>query len=55
MGDPRHGRSGDRVVKSLQRSLAAVADSFSEEELRPIVEFLTRSASALREQAETIP
>jgi DNA-binding MarR family transcriptional regulator len=55
MGDPRHGRSGDRVVKSLQRSLAAVADSFSEEELRPIVEFLTRSASALRKQAETIP
>jgi DNA-binding MarR family transcriptional regulator len=55
VGEPRHGRLGDRVVKSLKQALKALTASFSEDELAAIVAFLTRSARTLREEAEAIP
>jgi DNA-binding MarR family transcriptional regulator len=55
VGEPRHRSSGDRVVKSLNQSLGAIAVSFSNDELASILAFLTESTRAIREQADTIP
>jgi DNA-binding MarR family transcriptional regulator len=54
VGEPRHGRAGDRVIRSLQQALRAVAQSFTLQELEAIHRFLAESAATLRRQAEAI-